>query len=396
LLVATTRAGEVTGMLPFSRMTHYPRYTVASEPSEVLRLDVSFFREMLDVSLEVARRFVAQMSDRVRGDVRLEQQSEKMMALGRLSAGLAHELNNPATAVRRGAATLAEHRGRLPLLVTALARHQIGDAGLERLVELRLGGGRDDTTRSSALERSDREDELSDWLEDHEFTNAWEIVPVLAQAGVTLTDLKELSALVPSSALSDGLTWLGGGLESDQVVAEIGEAARRIAELVAAVKVYSHMDRSPEHKPTDVRDGLDNTLTMLDHQLRAKAIRAACEYADDLPLIAANAGELNLVWTNLINNAVDAMAEGGALVLRAQCDDTWVEVEVVDDGPGIPDDIRPRIFEPFFTTKEVGKGPGLGLGIANRIVETHQGHIEVQSKPGRTVVCVRLPLSAVG
>jgi len=394
LLVATTLEGQVTGMLPFSRMTHYPRYTVAAEPSDVLRLDASLFREMLDVSLEVARRLVAQMSDRVRGDVRLEQQGEKMMALGRLSAGLAHELNNPAAAVCRAASTLGEHRGRLAGLVTSLARHRWTEEGLERLERLRAAGRRGERSGATAFEFSEREGELLDRLEQHGVEEPWEVAAAFAEAGVTPEDLTDLARHAPEAALPDALAWLGGSMDSDRIVEEIASAAGRISELVASIKVYSHMDRSPAHKPTDVREGVDNTLMMLDHKLKQKSIRLVREYQDDLPRIAAHTGELNQVWTNLIDNAIDAVEEGGEVVLRARLNDSWVEVEVGDDGPGIPDEIRGRIFEPFFTTKEVGVGTGLGLGIAMRIVRTHRGDIEVRSRPRGTVICVRLPVSS--
>ena len=393
LLVATTVRGQVTGMLPFSRMTHYPRHTVASEPSEVLRLDASLLKELLDVSQEVGRRLVAQMSDRVRGDVRLEQQGEKMMALGRLSAGLAHELNNPAAAVRRAAAMLSEHRAKLPALVTALIRHSVSEQGLEKLERLRGLGRHGEVSTLSALERSEREDEMLEWLENHHVGEPWEVAATFSEANLCVKDLEDMAHNVPEAALPDVIAWLGGGITSDRIVEEIKAAAGRISELVASIKTYSHMDRSHEHKPTDVRLGLDNTIQMLGHKLKEKAIRLVREYQEDLPLIPANAGELNQVWTNLMDNAIDAMGEDGELILKTRLNDLWVEVEIIDDGPGIPEEIRSHVFEPFFTTKDVGVGTGLGLGIAMRIVETHQGHIEVRSRPGQTEMCVRLPIA---
>lgn len=393
LLVATTLAGETTGMLPFSRMTHYPRHTVADEPSVVLRLDVSHFRELLDVSAEVVRRLVAQMSDRVRGDVRLEQQGEKMMALGRLSAGLAHELNNPAAAIRRASAKLMEHRAELPTLLLALSRSRLDEPSLKRVQDLRSGAGTREGPPASTMERSDQEQEISGWLEDRRLEEAWEMAATFAESDIAVADLDEFAERVPEEALGGLLAWLASGIEADRMVLEISAAAGRISELVSSVKTYSHMDRSSEHKPTDVRVGVDNTLTMLGHKLREKGIQLTRDYQEGLPLIPAQEGELNQVWTNLIDNAIDAMDEGGELTLRARENDVWVEVEVVDDGPGIPEEVRQRIFEPFFTTKEVGVGTGLGLGIAQRIVRTHQGHIEVRSEPGETVMCVRLPVA---
>ncbi|HSM07182.1 MAG TPA: ATP-binding protein [Longimicrobiales bacterium] len=396
LLVATTGRGEVTGLLPFSRMTHYPRHTVAAEPSEVLRVDAADLPELIHNSYEVGRRLVAQMSDRVRGDVRLEQQHEKMASLGRLSAGLAHELNNPAAALRRAAARLGEHRSRLPGLVAALVRHHVPEEGLDRLQELRRLGATAEACGLTALERGEIEDELADWLEAHGVPEPWEVAATLCEAGVMVDQLEVLATAVGDAAISDAVAWMSGGIESDRIVTEISAAASRISALIDSVKTYSHMDRSAEHKPADVRVGLDSTLTMLGHKLKQKSVRVAREYAADLPRIPANAGELNQVWTNLIDNAIDALDDGGALTIRARSRDVWLEVEVADDGHGIPEAIRGRVFEPFFTTKDVGVGTGLGLGIANRIVRTHRGHIEVDSSARGTVMRVRLPLSAGG
>jgi signal transduction histidine kinase len=395
LLVATTAPGQVTGMLPFSRMTHYPRHTVAAEPSEVLRIGVDSFPELLAASPEVGRRLVAEMSDRVRNDVRLEQQNEKMMALGKLSAGLAHELNNPASAVRRASVRLSERRDRLARQAMTLVGHDLTPEALQALIGLRAQTLEGAEPSESTLVRSEREDELSAWLEAHGVVDAWEVASIFAESAVTVAHLEEVKETVSVAALPDALVWLAGGLESDRIVAEIAVASARITELIASIKIYSHMDRSTEHGPTDVRVGIDNTLTMLQHKIKSKSLRVERDFQDDLPLIPAHAGELNQVWTNLIDNAIDVMEDGGRLLLRARTNDLWVEVEVVDDGPGIPDEIRARIFEPFFTTKDVGVGTGLGLGIADRIVKTHQGHIEVRSRPGETVMCVRLPLSPV-
>jgi signal transduction histidine kinase len=394
LLVATTRQGEVTGMLPYSRMTHYPGYTVATEVSQVLRIRKDDFPEMLQGSEELGRRLVAVMSDRVRGDVRLEQQRERMAALGRLSAGLAHELNNPAAAVGRGAASISEQLAGLSALVLELVRHHADEAAIGAAADL----GRLARSRGSAeltpLDRAELEEAIQAWLEERDVAEAWQIAGTLADHGLAVADLETLAGRVAPAVLGDAIAWVGGLLAADRTVAEIASASGRISRLIASVKTYSHMDRSPEHKPVDVREGLDNTLTMLGHKLKNKSVSLARDYANDLPLVPGNAGELNQVWTNLIDNAADAVDEGGELRVEARQEDSWVAVRVIDNGPGISDEIRPRIFEPFFTTKAVGEGTGLGLDIALRIVRTHRGDIEVRSKPGRTEMCVKLPASS--
>jgi len=392
LVVATTRAGEVTGMLPYSRMTHYPGTTVAAEPSQVLRVRQTEFPEMLHVSTEIGRRLIAVMTDRVRGDVRLEQQRDRMVALGRLSAGLAHEINNPASAVRRAASALSDQLAKLPPLAFSLIRHGMDEAALEAVTRWRNLPRERATADASPLERSEREESLAAWLESHDVPESWELAEAFLDAGITLQDLEGFRASVPEAVLGNALAWIGGGYNADRMVAEIASASARVSELVASVKSYSHMDRSPEHKETDVRAGLNTTLTMLDHKLKLKNIRLTRDFAQDLPSIRGNAGELNQVWTNLIDNAIDAMDDGGALRVAAREEGAWLSVRIIDDGHGIDEAIRERIFEPFFTTKSVGEGTGLGLDIALRIVRTHGGNIDVQSGSGGTEMCVRLPL----
>ena len=396
LVVATTKRGQATGTLPFSRMTHYPRYAVAVEPSQVLRIEKSDFREMVSVAWGVVERLVAQMSDRVRGDVRLEQQREKMMALGKLSAGLAHELNNPSAAVSRAAATLSAHLAKLATCVTGLIRLNLDEATIDAINLLPTVVRARESIVLSPLERGEREEELTAWLEDREVAEGWEITGTFADAGLSVEDLEEFEGKVPAVALGDALGWVECGIAAERMVGEIASSSERITTLITSVKTYSHMDRSSEHKLTDVREGLDSTLTMLRHKLERKNIRLSRNYEEDLPMIPANAGELNQVWTNLIDNAIDAMGEGGELSIEAKQDESRVEVDVIDDGPGIPDDLRPRIFDPFFTTKGVGEGSGLGLDIALRIVRTHRSHVDVRSKPGRTEMRVHLPVDSTG
>ncbi len=356
LVVATTRQGEVTGMLPYSRMTHYPGYTVAAEASRVLRISKSDFQEMLSVSQEIGRRLVAVMSDRVRGDVRLEQQGERMAALGRLSAGLAHELNNPAAAVRRAAAGLSEQLAKLSPLVLGMMTQGVDETGVKALDQLQHRARERSPTDLSPLDCSEREEEITAWLEDHDVADAWDIAGTFVDGGLAIDDLEEYEGQLPPPVAAEAVGWVAGSLAADRMVAEIMSSAARISELVGSIKTYSHMDRSPEHKPTDVREGLDNTLTMLSHKLKEKSVQLARDYQEDLPTIPANAGELNQVWTNLIDNALDAMNDGGHLRIDVrQQDDTWVAVRVIYDGHGISDEVRDRIFEPFFTTKRSAK-----------------------------------------
>lgn len=385
--------GSITGLLPFSRMTHYAGAVIGVLGGRLLRLHRSLFPELLRLSPALGERLVGLLSDRVRDATRTEQQRDRLTALGRLSAGLAHELNNPAASVGRNAEVLRERLTRMPGLVVALSGCGAGPEALEGAEALREEvAARPAGPPLSPLRRSEREDAIGEWLEEHRVPDAWMLAESFVEGGFTVDDLDRLARSVPPPALPAVVQWLEGGMAAGRILGEIALAAGRISELIASVKSYSHMDRAPEAEPVDVRQGLEQTLVMMGHALKGKGIRVEREYEEELPRVRGFAGELNQVWTNLIDNAVDAMPPGGTLTLRACSLDGRVVVEVEDTGSGIPPEVLPRVFEPFFTTKAMGEGSGLGLDIVQRIVRRqHRGDVRVESEPGRTVVAVVLP-----
>jgi signal transduction histidine kinase len=323
------------------------------------------------------------------------ERDERLVALGSVTAGLTHELNNPVAAVMSASARLramlAEMRDKLGLVVRSeLPGHQ-----LQAIADLaaRALERRREAPALSPLEASDREDELADWLEDHGVTQAWEMAPTLVAAGVDSEWLRTFAEALPPDQLENGLSYPVRALESDSLLDEITEAVGRISALLTSAKQYTQMDRAPL-QTFDVHEGLDATLTMLGHKL-GDDIEVVRDYDRSLPHVSAFPGELNQVWTNLIDNAVDAMGGRGTLTVRTRLglDDDRVVVEIGDTGPGVPDEVRSRIFEPFFTTKPMGKGTGLGLDIAWRIVVgRHHGDIRLESEPGDTRFQVILPL----
>ena len=391
-LFGTFHAGTVSGLLPYSRMTHYRGWGVATEASFMALVAKEDFEEMLQAIPVLGERLIGLMSDRVREAAKGDQQREKMLALGKLSAGLAHELNNPAAAVSRGVDALRKRFKTLPDKVAELGAFGLNPericAVAEHWAEVSCS-----LEKLSPMEKSEREDELTDWMEDHGVEEAWCLAETFAEAGFTPDDLETLAAKVPTDAVPALLGWVEGTLAADQVLCEIEEATTRISDLVASIKTYSHMDRSPDRQPVALQQGLDSTLTMLGHKLKKNNITIERDFAADLPPVEAYPGELNQVWTNLIDNAADAMPDGGTLTLRSYLEGAAAVVEVEDSGTGIPEDIRERIFEPFYSTKAVGEGTGLGLDIVQRIVERqHGGAIRVASEPGRTVFKIMLPL----
>ncbi len=390
LRATSERWGGVVGVLPYSRMTEYAAPCVAIEPCRVLRIGKEHFIEMLSTIPELGYRLVALMSDRVREGTRVQEQREKMMALGKLSAGLAHELNNPSAAIGRAAADLSARLRESNRRVLAIAGHGLSLEQMQAVISLRdLGSGNGGTL--STLERGRREDELADWLDELEIEDGWVLAEALVEAGLDLERLQSACEGLPSAAMGDVLAWIESGLAARQLLDQVGTAAERITELVHAVKAYSHMDQSPDQQVVDVHQGIDQTLTILGHKLRAKNLTVERRFGSDVPEVPLYPSEINQVWTNLLDNAIDAVESGGLLAVETSADLCSVFVTVVDNGPGISEDDQKRIFEPFFTTKPVGEGTGLGLDIVHRIVLQHQGEVDLASEPGRTAFTVRLP-----
>jgi PAS domain S-box-containing protein len=318
---------------------------------------------------------------------------EKMASLGKLSAGMAHELNNPASAAQRGAAQLKIKFAQLQNVHLCVGAMDLSRAQVDELVLLdqKIERRAQRPADLNALTRSDREDALEEWLVGKEIDTAWELVPSLVSLGYDQEALEALESDFSGFQFSVILDWLSCTHAIYSLIAEIGLGTGRIAEIVRALKTYTYMDQAPIQS-VDVREGLDNTLIILHNKLKA-GITVRREYAEDLPTIQAHGSELNQVWTNIIDNAIDAMDGQGSLVVRTRRDDPWVVVEIEDDGPGIPEEVQSKIFDPFFTTKAPGEGTGLGLNISrNLVVQKHKGEISVYSEPGKTCFAVRLPL----
>jgi len=322
-------------------------------------------------------------------------QRERLLSLGRLSAGLTHELNNPAAAAVRATASLRELVSKIRRKLVHLATADVDPKALVALTDLQEVAVEKmaKAEKLSPVEVSEAEDEISAWLDDHGIDDAWDLAPTLVAAGVDSEWLDEVAETVPV-LLADGLHWVTYALEIEQLMGEIEDSTGRISHLVAAAKQYSQLDRAA-HQDIDVRDGLKSTLVMLSHKINERGnITVVKDFDPSLPTIPAHPAELNQVWTNLIDNAIYAMPDGGTLTVRTAREDGWVLVEICDTGVGIPAEMQQKIFEPFFTTKPVGQGTGLGLDISYRVItQRHGGDLRVVSHPGDTRFQVRLPLT---
>jgi signal transduction histidine kinase len=383
--------GDVTGVLPFSRMKQFTVSGRALTDSHALRFPASLFPELVQKMPVLTQRLVGLMSDRIRETTRLEQQRDRLASLGKLSAGLAHELNNPASAAKRAASQMGEILKKIRDASVELGKRALSPTQKAEIEKLEASFTQPDVVPPDPLTMSDLEDQIDSLLRSHGQNDLWMLAAGLARRNIKPEMVEALFASLDGETARAALVRIAASVEIASLLHEIESSTSRISDLVGAIKEYTHMDQSPVLN-VDVVKSLETTLTILNHKLK-RGVAVQRDYKGVPLLVDSFGSELNQVWTNIIDNAIDAMHGKGDLRVRTYRDDACAVIEILDNGPGIPEEVQPHIFEPFFTTKGVGEGTGLGLDTVQRIVKKHRGNIQVSSKPGETRFQVWLPLS---
>lgn len=380
--------GEVTGILPYSRMGVSPGDSAAEEDTDVFMLPRRHLHDMIHACPETTSILVHVMLDRARRFTSSDLQDQKALALGKVAAGLAHELNNPASALVRGVKALLQTLEKSRTAVRELAVLGLTEEEFSVIDEIKSLSLDGETKSWDPLERADREDAIREWLEG--LGGDVEEAGALADAPIGLDDLRAMARALPPDARRAALHWLSCWFTASQISEEIDAGAERVFHLVSAVKGFTHMDRALNPEVVDLRGGIEQSLVLVREKANESGVTIGTDLPRDLPEVRGVAGELSQMWHSLIDNAVDAAGPGGTVRIAATGENGRVAVEIIDDGPGIPEEIRGRMFDPFFTTKPVGRGVGLGLELVRRVVDQHRGEIEVSSTPGRTVFRVTL------
>ena len=389
----TVAAGSVTGILPFSRMKQFTVSGRVVKDSRILRFPATLFPDLVQKMPELAKRLVGLMTDRVREVTRMEQQRDRLAGLGKLSAGLAHELNNPASAAKRAAAQLRDILKKIKNASLELGRRDLTPTQKAEIEKLEAFFIQRDEHPPDALTTSDLEEQLDSLLRSHGQNDLWQLAADLARKSVKPEMLESLFATLDAETARAALVRIAASVEIANLLNEIESSTSRISDLVRAIKEYTYMDQSPVQN-VDLVKSLETTLIIMNHKLKHGVV-VQRDYQRVPFLVNSFGSELNQVWTNLIDNAIDAMGGKGELRVRTYRDDGCAVVEIADNGPGISPEIKTHIFEPFFTTKAVGEGTGLGLDTVQRIVKKHRGTIQVTSHPGDTRFQVWLPLADV-
>jgi signal transduction histidine kinase len=395
-LLATMSAGDSFGEVPLLASSESEGSTCeVLQPSTLVRLKEDAFWRLMASCPVVRTGILRNMAWRLQAYQALTLHREKLVSLGTLAAGLMHELNNPGAAARRASSQLRDNLKRLQTISLRFSMESLAKEQVECMRALQEHAmAQHEPVVLSSLEQSDTEEALAEWLEGAGVENAWKIAPTLASIGFSSENLGCAQNAFPKAELSDALNWLEALASSFQLVGTIEESITRVSDLVSAVKKYSYADKTTKH-PVDIHDGIASTLTILGHKFRHKELRVERTFAADLPTIAARGAGINQVWTNLLDNAIDASPQKGVIRIRTWIEDSHVAVSIADEGVGIPEENRKHVFEPFFTTKPVGVGTGLGLDIAYKIVVGHyHGEITFTSEPGATEFVVRLPIDS--
>lgn len=389
-----TLSGGASGLLPYSRMKRSPGTSFAFGKLRGFRMHKEHFAELERLNPELIQRLIGYMTERARAFATTKLQQEKVNALGRLAAGIAHELNNPASAINRISEELTKRLNENYRFTEKLLQYNINAEHLQRIRQMVEEKENIFATakKLSPMQRIEKEDELTDWLEKNELPKDIS-VETFVNTGFTCEDLENIRKDAGKEAFTQVLLWIENLLSSQQVIKDLDEASARISHLVGAIKSHVHMDQTTDLQLTDLHNDIDNTLTLLGYKLRQKNISVKKNFCDNLPHVPAYVGELNQVWTNIIDNAIYAMAKEGILTIETSCDDKDVRIQIIDTGSGIPTEIISRIYDPFFTTKKMGEGTGIGLDLVKTVIKHHNGDIKVNSVPGRTEFAICLPLT---
>jgi len=393
VLLTVSSPGDVIGEMALLESTPRTATVRARTDSRLISIAAEPFNHLINTSPSAARTMLHTVSARLRSSTLILSQSEKMAQIGTLTAGIAHELNNPAAAARRGAEQLRNTLRDLESIQLRIGQLNLSDTQLEEMFRLEaLATQRaEKLVETNSLERSDRQDQIETWLEDRGIDNAWELAPLLIDLDCRINTLEELAEIFPGDLFVHILTWWTVTYTAQSLLMEISQGTTRIGEIVQALKSYVYLDQAAIQW-VDLHEGLENTLVILRSKLK-DGVTVHRDYAPDLPEIQAYGSELNQVWTNLIDNAVDAMDGKGDIYIRTRFEQDWVIVEIEDNGPGIPKEIQTKVFNPFFTTKTVGKGTGMGLNISYNIINQHSGVMRLTSHPGKTIFQICLPVN---
>lgn len=385
--IAELPAGSITGILPFSRAQFASGYGVCLENTLILSFPQEKIKDLIHYHYELTQSLVHVMTSRVRDFTAMQQQNEKMMALGKLSAGLAHELNNPAAAIVRGSSSLKSHLQLTPDRFKRVLSIKMTPEAVD-IINKKITNAIAISERPTLtmMQRTAKEEELEDWLFDYGIKDGVDIAENFVEFGLTIDDLEQFKTEIREEDLEAVFLWINSNFVTERMVADIQESSKRIADLVGSVKTFTHMDGGGDKQFTNIHTGIRNTLVMLNHKIKKANIKVVEHFNEQIPLVKVMVGELNQVWTNLIDNATDVLdgVADATLTIATQLEKGFIKVNIIDNGPGIPPDVKSKIFDPFFTTKEIGKGTGLGLDVVTRIVKQHNGSIKVDSVKGKT------------